>query len=205
MTASVTFAGFERLGPVRAGFWLLAGLALLGLSGCDTPTTLIERAVEDRSSSDIVKDNRIVVEINGIMADVGTIQASTEIYEQRLLITGLFDDPAKYQAFKRQVEAVEGVRQLYWHVRYMSEAQQKQAGDRLMSWDETLALDTKVGAALIAELGVSHVNYRVAVDSDGAVYVLGRAHSRAEERRALSEARSISGVRRVVDYVDVRP
>ena len=32
------------------------------------------------------------MDINAIMAKLGTIKASTEIYEQRLLITGLFDD-----------------------------------------------------------------------------------------------------------------
>ena len=56
------------------------------------PATLIERAVEARSAADIAEDNRIVVVVNAVMAEYGTIKASTEIYEQRLLVTGLFDD-----------------------------------------------------------------------------------------------------------------
>ena len=53
------------------------------------PKTLIDRAIEARSASDIAKDNMIVVKVNGYMGKHATIKASTEIYEQRLLITGL--------------------------------------------------------------------------------------------------------------------
>ena len=63
------------------------------------PKTLIDRAIEARSSSDMFKDNEIVVKVNAVMADLETIKASTEIYKQRLLITGLFDDTQLYEDF----------------------------------------------------------------------------------------------------------
>jgi hypothetical protein len=78
--------------------------------------TLIDRAIEARSTSDIAEDNAIVVKVNAIMAEVVSIKASTEIYEQRLLITGLFDDKAIYDDFEKKVRAVSGVKKLYWHV-----------------------------------------------------------------------------------------
>ena len=84
------------------------------------PKTLIDRAVEARSSSDIYKDNEIVVKVNAVMADLGTIKASTEIYEQRLLITGLFNDSQLYEEFLARVEAVDRIKELYWHVQYLS-------------------------------------------------------------------------------------
>lgn len=64
-----------------------------------SPKTLFDRAIEARSTSDIVKDNKIIIAVNAIMAKLGTIKASTEIYEQRLLITGLFDDKKLYDDF----------------------------------------------------------------------------------------------------------
>ena len=45
------------------------------------PKTLIDRAIEARSSSDLARDNAIVIDVNKVMADLGTIKASTQIYE----------------------------------------------------------------------------------------------------------------------------
>jgi len=146
-----------------------------------------------------------VLEVNRIMAESRTIKASTEIYEQRLLVTGIFDDQALYDRFKRQVEGVRGVKRLYWHVAHMSAAEQNRRSAELLGWADALALDTKVGANLIGTRGVADVNYRVAVDSFAAVYLLGRARSGEEKAKAIATAREVSGVKRVVDYVEVRP
>ncbi|MGH6976747.1 MAG: BON domain-containing protein, partial [Stellaceae bacterium] len=97
--------------------------AQLGVLGA--PVTLINRALEDRSTADIAKDNEIVIKVNALMAEDKTIKASTEIYEQRLLVTGLFDDRPTYEKFQKGVRGVAGVKQLYWHVVYMSDADQK--------------------------------------------------------------------------------
>lgn len=176
-------------------------LAALVLAGC--PITLVERAVEARSTDDIVADNKIVLAVNEIMVDLGTIDASTEIYEQRLLITGMFDDKALYDEFKQRVGEVEGVKALYWHVTYMSEADQASAG--LLSWDDVIVLDNKVGLNLIGEKEIADVNFRVAADSFAKVYLLGRARSKAEQDLALTTAAGTEGVKEVVNYVEVRP
>ena len=78
-----------------------------------SPKTLIDRAIEARSSSDKYKDNKIVVKVNAMMADLGTIKASTEIYEQRLLITGSFEHTQVYDEFLTRVEAVDGINERY--------------------------------------------------------------------------------------------
>ena len=181
-----------------AGALLLAAFVL---AGC--PATLVERAVEARSSGDIVTDNEIVIDVNTIMADLGTVNASTEIYEQRLLVTGLFDDKAVYDEFKERVSEVEKVKALYWHVTYMSEADQETAG--LISWDEVIILDNKVGVNLIGQKDVADVNFRVTADGFSTVYLLGRARSQGKLDLALSTARGTEGVKKVVNYVEVRP
>ena len=176
-------------------------LAAFILAGC--PVTLVERAVEARSAEDIVTDNKIVIAVNRIMADLGTVKASTEIYEQRLLVTGLFDDKALYDQFRQQVGEVEGVKALYWHATYMSEADQASAN--LLGWDDVVILDNKVGVNLIAEKDVADVNFRVTADSFGTVYLLGRARSQHELDLALAAARGTEGAKKVVNYVEVRP
>jgi len=169
------------------------------------PKTLIDRAIEARSAADIADDNRIVVIVNGIMADLGTIKASTEIYEQRLLVTGLFDDRKLYDDFKTRVEAVEGVKKLYWHVAYMSEADQEKNADTLLGWDDAIILDNKVGVNLVATRGVADVNLRVAVDAFANVYIIGRARSTEERDKTISVAQETGGAKKIVDYIDVRP
>jgi hypothetical protein len=71
----------RRLAPctalVLAAVPLRASAQLLDiLTG---PKALIEAAVEDRSLGDIAKDKEISVKVAGVMADIGTLQASHAI------------------------------------------------------------------------------------------------------------------------------
>jgi hyperosmotically inducible protein len=75
----------------------------------------------------------------------------------------------------------------------------------MLSWGDALALDTKVGVDLIGTRAIADVNYRVAVDSFATVYLIGRARSGEEKSKALEVTRNVSGVKRLVDYVEVRP
>lgn len=167
------------------------------------PKTLIERAVEARSVSDIAKDNEIVVKVNAIMAKVGSVKASTEIYEQRLLITGIFDDKADYDRIEREVRAVKGVRKLYWHAAFVPANDPRRKSH--LDWADTLVLGTKAYGRLVGTAGVADVNFRVAADSMGTVYLLGRARSKEELNKAIARAKDGDGVKKVVNYVEVRP
>ena len=188
-----------RLSSLFAAGALL--LSALVLAGC--PTTVIERAVEARSAQDIVTDNEIVIDVNRIMADLGTVKASTEIYEQRLMVTGLFDDKAVYDEFRQRVGEVEKVKALYWHVTHLSKSDQDSAG--LLGWEDVVILDNRVGVNLIKEKDIADVNFRVTADSFATVYLIGRARSQGELDLALAAARGTKGVEKVVNYVEVRP
>lgn len=167
------------------------------------PKTLIDRAIEARSAGDIAKDNEIVVKVNAIMGKMGTIKASTEIYEQRLLVTGIFDDKALYDRFEREVRQVQGVKKLYWHVSYLAKDDPKRKG--LLDWADATVMGTKAQARLVGTAGVADVNYRTTADAYGTVYIIGRARSGEEAKKALARVRDGAGVKRVVDYVVVRP
>ena len=169
------------------------------------PKTLFDRAIEARSASDIAKDNEIVLKVNKVMAEIESIKASTEIYEQRLLVTGLFDDKPTYDKFEQGVRAVQGVKQLYWHVTYMSKDDQKKNKDNMVGWAAGLELMTKAQARLIGTKDVADVNYRVAGDAFGTLYLLGLARSVSEKKLALARIKDGKGVKKVVDYVVVRP
>lgn len=178
-------------------------LAQLG-SILTSPKTIVEHAAEARSFSDQAKDNEIVLKVNAVMAKVGSIAASTEIYEQRLLVTGLFDDKAKYQQFQSGVKAVEGVKKLYWHVTYESEDDQKK-DKNLVGWSKSLELAAKAGTNLTLAMKGTEMNYHVTGDAYGTMYLIGRAKAKDEHDKALQSVRTTSGVNKVVDYVDTRP
>jgi len=167
------------------------------------PKTLVDRAIEARSSADIAKDNEIVLKVNGVMADIGTAKASTEIYEQRLLVTGLFDNKSVYDKFQQGVRNVRGVKQLLWHVAYMTKADQEKA--KLMDWPDVVAMEAKARGRLIGTAGVADVNYRVTGDATGTLYVIGRARSAEEQSRAIKRLWDGENVKNVVNYIEVRP
>jgi osmotically-inducible protein OsmY len=169
------------------------------------PKTLFDRAIEARTTSDIAKDNEVVLKVNKVMADVGSIKASTEIYEQRLLITGLFDDKTTYDKFEKGTRAVNGVKKLYWHVSYMSKEDQTKNKATMAGWDDVLELETKAKARLIGTKGVADVNFRICGDTSWTLYLLGRARSAEEKTKALARIKDGKGVKKVVDYVEMRP
>ncbi|WP_341915809.1 BON domain-containing protein [Ferrovibrio terrae] len=168
------------------------------------PKTLIDRAIEARKAGDIAKDNEIVLKVNKVMADVKSIKASTEIYEQRLLITGLFDNKADYDLFEKGVRSIAGMKKLYWHAVYLSAADQEKRKAELMNWADVTVLESKGKARLIGTRGVADVNFRLCADAFGTIYLLGRARSKDEMDKALARARDGEGVRKVVNYVEVR-
>ncbi|CAN0443085.1 unnamed protein product [Discosporangium mesarthrocarpum] len=171
------------------------------------PKTLIDRAIEARSSSDLARDNAIVIDVNKVMADLGTVKASTQIYEQHLLITGLFAEGETYRKFEKGVRAVEGVKKLYWHVTYMTDKAKDEAiaAGRMMDWKDVLTLETKAQARMIGTAGVADVNFRVTADPFGNLYLMGRARSREELKKAIAKLEEGDGVKKVYNYAFVRP
>jgi osmotically-inducible protein OsmY len=169
------------------------------------PKTLVDRAIEARKAGDILEDNRIVIDVNKVMADLGTIKASTEIYEQHLLITGIFDDKAAYDKFRAGVKKVKGVKKLYWQARYMSKKDKERRKSQMVDWKDALVIAAKVRANMIKTRGVADVNFKTAIDAFSTIYVLGRARSGEEMKKLLSVIAKTEGVKKVVNYGYVKP
>jgi osmotically-inducible protein OsmY len=171
------------------------------------PKTLIDRAIEARSSSDLARDNAIVIDVNKVMAELGTIKAATQIYEQRLLVTGLFAEGETYRKFEKGVRTVEGVKKLYWHVTYMTDEAKDEAiaAGRMMDWKDVLAFETKANARLIGTAGIADANFRVTGDPFGNLYLMGRARSREELKKAIAKLEEGDDVKKVYNYALVRP
>jgi len=68
-----------------------------------------------------------------------------------------------------------------------------------------LAFETKAGARLIGTAGVADVNFRVTGDPYGNLYLMGRARSREELKKAIAKLEEGDGVKKVFNYAMVRP
>jgi hyperosmotically inducible protein len=187
----------------RAVVATMAALMMLAVGAC-SPITIAQRALEDRSVSDIREDNRIVIAVNKLMAKYETISVSTEIYEQRLVIYGVLAEPADYNGLRNDVGKISGIKRLYWHVTQMSEAEQEAKEDQMLGFAGGLKVKALIEKDWLAADGVESLNLRVAVDPFATAYVLGLAKSAGEKSRALAVVRNAEGVRRVTDYVSVR-
>jgi len=180
--------------------FLLGGLgAGAALAAC-SPVAVVQRAIEDRSAADIAEDNRIVVEVNRLMAKYQTISVSTEIYEQNLLVYGIMESAEGFQGLEQETRAISGVRNLYFHVQNLTPAQQAVRDDEIIGFAKGVEIKARVEAAWLDAEGVESLNFRVGVDPFATAYVLGRAATAAEQQRAVAVVRNTESVRRVRDY-----
>jgi len=183
----------------------LGALLLVALVSCTPPpVTIVQRAAETRSSGDIAKDNEIVLAINKLMAKYETISVSTAIYEQRLVVYGLLDDQSIVDGLRKDVGGVKGVKTLYWNVRYMSKEDQEAKKDEILGFAGATKAQATIESNWLRTDGVSSLNYRAAIDPLGNAYILGRAFTAEEEALVLADAKKVSGIKNVVDYVEVR-
>ena len=191
--------------PGIGGFALALALVV---AACASPPPLVkiaQQALEDRGTSDIVKDNEIEVDVNKLMATYETVAVSTEIYEQRLLVYGLLDDADKVESFRGDVGQIAGVKTLYWHVAYMSAADQAAKKDEILGFASATEAQADVVANWLLADGVGSLDFRAGIDPLATAYILGRAKSAPEKQKVLAEVGKVPAIKRVVDYVEVRP
>jgi hypothetical protein len=65
--------------------------------------------------------------------------------------------------------------------------------------------ETRFWLALVGEMYVADVNYKVVADAFSHAYFLGRARSKEEPKIALKAARGVKTAKKIVNYVVVRP
>ena len=202
---------------------LLAGWAI-SVSGC-APTlvgTVIgaagTKAWEDRSTEDQITDgkihsgilSRLQAKDNALVVDV-----STDVWEQRVMLTGTVDDRASRASAVKLVRADKRIKALYNHIKVVSTALRDRRREQTESddgsskqgvdqWVNDVWIETKIKGQLLTDFGVTSVNYfwRSVLND---VYVVGRAKSRGERNKVLKIIRETEGVRSVTHHIVVRP
>lgn len=187
---------------------ILALLCTAGLviSGCTAAGTAIGVAAtggtviaQERSVGDAIDDATIRVEINHYLyqadADV-YLDTSIDVIEGRVLLTG---DVAKPED---RVIALEAAWQAEGVVEVINELQVDDTSDLLDSVEDAW-ISAQLSTELLFDEEVSSINYNVET-VNGIVYLIGLAQDQAELDRVIDRARTISGVRQVVNHIRLK-
>src|SRR6266487_1110254 len=158
--------------------------------GFDAATTVAEH----RSLYTTAKDYSIRSEIRSKFADEGLLlDISTDVYNGRVMLTGLVNNDAERNRAEELSRLVSGVREIYNEIE-MTDKYGIQAAA------EGLIVEAKLKVKLLTAKGVRSINYRLRA-MDGVVYVLGTAVSPEELDRVVSIAYATRDVRDVITHV----
>jgi osmotically-inducible protein OsmY len=206
--------------PAKVAANVVAMVAVLGSAGCATVVVeAAKKTMEDRVTSDQVTDTQIAA---GILSALGSskekgliIDISTDVWEQRVMLTGTVVDARVRTEATRAAYADKRVRRVYDEIQVVSQAEQdrrreaakngnsskKEGFDRAVNdfW-----IETKISAQLITTSGITSVNYRWRCVRN-VVYLIGRARTQSELNNVLSIIRATEGVSQVKHFVQIKP
>lgn len=184
---------------------IIAALLTLSLDGCipvlaGGAATGGYVAGQERGVGTIASDTGIKASINNKWYHYNSDMASQlelSVYDGRVLITGTVANPDwKAEAVRLAWEA-DGVKEVSSEVQVADKSRITDAAR-----DEWIT--TKLRSAILFDSDVRSVNYTIDV-INGVIYLSGSARSQAELDKVVGYARNIANVKRVVNYVRIRP
>jgi micrococcal nuclease len=184
----------------------LVTLSLAGMvTGCTWIPTMINQGVdaattvaEHRSLYTTAKDYTIRSEIRSRFADEGLLlDISTDVYNGRVMLTGLVNYSAERDRAEELARLVSGVRGIYNEIQ-ITRNPSLQAF--LYASAEGLVVESKLKVKLLTAEGVRSINYRLRA-MNGVVYVFGTAVSPEELDRVVNIAYATRDVRDVITHV----
>lgn len=121
---------------------------------------------------------------------------TTNVYNGRVLLTGRIANPVLKASAVQIAGRTHDVRTVHDEIEVA-------AAEGV--WDEAKDtwISTQVRSQMVVDPDIRSVNYTIDT-ANGSVYLIGSARSQRELDRATQIARHVSGVRRVVSYVEVR-
>lgn len=179
----------------------LAACLATALSGCvalgiGAAVSGVSAARQERTFGRAIDDVRVKAAIQTQMEQdkAGAfLNVSVTVIEGRVLLTGRVDDPEQRLAATRAAWAIEGVLRVNNEIEVTDE----------VGWLERpkdIWIRTQLATVLLADKSIKDVNYTIDV-VNGVVYLTGVAQDKAELDRAIADAQSLDGVKRVENYV----
>ena len=187
----------------------LALLGTLSLTGC-IPLVVGGAAVgaggagyvagQERGVGGLVSDRTLKSRVENKWYEANKEMArglTANVENGKVVITGTVKDP------EWKVDAV----RLAWQVDGVNEVHSEAAVRNETTFSEDARdtwITTRLRTELITDTKIRSLNYSIET-VNGTVYLMGTARTQAELDRAIDHARNLSGVREVVNYVEIRP
>jgi osmotically-inducible protein OsmY len=157
-------------------------------------------ATQERGVNGAVSDLDIETNVESGFSAVGpglNEGITTTVYQGRVLLAGTVPTPQMKARAMEVASHVAGVKALYDNV---------EVAPARASWGATKDawITARIRSELMLDPDIRSGNYTIDTQK-GSVYLIGSARSQAELERATRIARYISGVKRVVTYVELRP
>ncbi len=184
---------------------VLGLVAALGVSGCTAAVVAVgvgagavagSSSTEERGFQGAVDDSKIRATINHLWFQRDHVMFGNihlQIYEGRVLLTGLAPTPEAKRTAVELSHRAAGVREVI---------------DEIIVQDNTVGIDysrdvviaNELRSKLLFDSEVRNVNYSVET-VNGTVYLLGVARNRVEMDRVIGHAKNVEYVRRVANYI----
>jgi len=196
------------------------GVPLTLLAGC--ATVLQEtagRVLQDRSAEDQKTDakihggilDRVTGKDNKLLLDV-----SADVWEQRVMITGVLDDPKVHEEVVELARQDDRIREFHDHIRIVTTEEKearRQAREAAEAGKEEeqggagqavndFWIETKIRAQLLTTKKVTSVNYFYR-SVQNHVFVIGKAANSGEKDLVLNVIRETKGVQDVTGHIQV--
>lgn len=185
-------------------FSALGLVAVLALPAC--ATTLISlgadaayTASEERTTDEVFDDNRIKIELNGLLADDSLglwTDVGTVVYRGRVLLIGAVETPEARAKAGEIGHTPEGVKEVINDIQVTDEG-------GIGSFVNDVAIEKSIQITYLFDSDIDSANFRVR-SVNGTVYLIGLAESQAELDKALVIARATGDVKNVVNYMRVQ-
>jgi len=197
--------------------FLVSGLLLVGnsvippaaqaldLNPLSAIKSVLEAAVEDRSSDDIARDLELKAKITAEVIDtMGTdvISINADVYEQITMLTGAVDRASLKVEAGKLAKNVEGVKKVINEILVIKPLNRKKGAAEAFV-DDTV-IESKINALLLDGKGVNVTNMRWR-SVQGHVFLFGRALSPDERKKAARIVTDIKNVLSVTNHLFVRP
>jgi osmotically-inducible protein OsmY len=183
---------------------LALGAAVWSLSGCAPVVAYLgikagTMVAQDRPMGRAFDDATINTQYNTRLAaqSVSLVRrVNVKVIDGRILLTGHVPTYEDRETAGRLAADVPGVREVANELEIAD-------GNSIGSYLGDLRISNELRGKLMTDGKVAWVNYNIQT-VDGTVYLLGIAKTQDELERVTQHARTISGVKRVVSYVEIK-
>ena len=173
------------------------------LSSCGVPIvgglgTVGMHAVEERGLSGAISDEALQFTIRSKLCEKvpNCHVIDMTVYNDRVLMTGVVEDQTIKAQAVSVAKSVEGVKEVIDGLNVEGE-------DSFSEYVRDSWITTKLKTAIFSEEDVYAPNYTITT-FDRVIYIFGTAESTEEMERVIRNAHEITGVKRVVNLIEVK-